>query len=121
VGKQILVVDDDSKNLDILSRLLKARGYETTTASDGAEALAKARATMPDLILMDLKMPGMDGYETTRHLKADPRSAGIPIIVFSASAMDEHMREAQRAGCDEFVSKPIDWSVLYEKMELLLT
>ncbi len=121
---RILVVDDDVKNLDITARhlQLKSRDYEVITAKDGVEGIEKALAQKPHLILMDLKMPRMDGYEATRRLKADPRTQGIPIIVISASVIDDQVDKARQAGCDEFVEKPIDWQggELFDKIDLLL-
>ena len=121
---RILVVDDDVKNLDITARhlQLKSRDYEVITAKDGLEGIEKALAQKPHLILMDLKMPRMDGYEATRRLKADPRTQAIPIIVISASVIDDQVDKARQAGCDEFVEKPIDWQggELFDKIDLLL-
>jgi two-component system cell cycle response regulator DivK len=120
---KILVVDDDERNLDITARHLKLRSadYEVIKARDGAEGLEKAQTECPHLILMDLQMPNMDGYEATRRLRADQRTRAIPIIVISASVIDDQVDKARQAGCDEFVEKPIDWPELYEKIELLLT
>jgi CheY-like chemotaxis protein len=112
---KILVVDDDFKTLDISARLLQTQRYEVITAVNGAEGIVRAKAEKPDLILMDLKMPTMDGKEATSQLKAGQQTRDIPIIVVSALPMDDTMN------CDEFVSKPIVWAILFEKIELLLS
>jgi CheY-like chemotaxis protein len=120
---RILVVDDDVKNLDITTRhlLLRSRDYEVMRAKNGLEGLEMAHAKSPHLILMDLKMPTMDGYEAIARLKADPKTHDIPIIVISASVIDDQVSQARKAGCDDFVEKPIDWPTLFEKIELLLS
>ena len=118
--KRILIVEDNDLNRDVLSRRLAARGYEVMQAADGHECLELAGSRGPDLILMDLGMPEMDGWECTRRLKAQPGTTGIPIIALTAHAMRGDRERALEAGCDEFDTKPIDFGGLLKKMEHLL-
>jgi len=107
-ARRALVVDDNELNVELASFLLEADGWAVATASDAAGALAQVASARPDLILMDIQLPGMDGLALTRRLKSDPATRGIFIVAFTAYAMkgDEHrMREA---GCDGYISKPID-------------
>jgi CheY-like chemotaxis protein len=113
--KTVLIVEDVPLNRDLLVQLLDDR-YRLVLAQDGLEALQRVAETVPDLILMDLSLPRMDGWETTRRLKADARLATIPVIVLSAHAMRGDEERARAAGCDDFMTKPIDESVLFEKM-----
>jgi CheY-like chemotaxis protein len=108
----ILVVDDNPENVKLVSFLLSAEGYEVRTASNAAEALALLGSFRPELILMDLQMPGMDGFELTRRLKADPATKGIAILAVTAYAMKGDERKALEAGCDGYVAKPIDTRTL---------
>jgi CheY-like chemotaxis protein len=117
---KILVVDDTESNRDVLVRRLQKRGFEMIVAADGAEAWAKARAEHPDLVLMDIEMPVMDGYEATRKIKADPETAGIPVIALTAHAMPSYLQEALAAGCDDCQTKPIELPQLLTKMQSLL-
>lgn len=118
--KKILLVEDDEMNRDMLSRRLVKRGYEVVIAVDGEEGVAMARSGSPDLILMDMSLPGMDGWTATRELKADPATQAIPIIVLTAHAMAGDRERAFEAGCDDFDTKPVELSRLLEKMEALL-
>jgi CheY-like chemotaxis protein len=118
--KRILVVEDNEMNRDVLSRRLARHGYEVLIASDGSSGLAVAHAEQPDLILMDLAMPQMDGWECARRLKAEPRTRAIPIIALSAHAMTGDRQKALDAGCDDFDTKPLDFGGLLEKMDRLL-
>ena len=117
---KILLVEDDPLNVDMLSRRLKKRGYEVVVAVDGEEAVALGKSDCPDLILMDLGIPVIDGWEATRRLKADPTSAGIPVIALTARAMPEELQSAREAGCDDCDTKPIDLERLLGKMQALL-
>jgi CheY-like chemotaxis protein len=117
---RVLIVEDNEMNRDILSRRLRGKGYEIVLASDGPSGLVTARALGPDLILMDLGLPGIDGWECTRRLKADEATRRIPIIALSAHAMVGEREKALEAGCDDFDTKPIDFSGLLHKMETLL-
>lgn len=118
--KKILLVEDDEMNRDMLSRRLVKRGYEVVIAVDGEEGVAMARSGAPHLILMDMSLPGMDGWTATRELKADPATQAIPIIVLTAHAMAGDRERAFEAGCDDFDTKPVELSRLLEKMEALL-
>jgi CheY-like chemotaxis protein len=118
--KRILIVEDNDLNRDVLSRRLMSRGYDVVQAADGHECLALAGDTQPDLILMDLGMPEVDGWECTRRLKSDPATSAIPIIALTAHAMRGDREKALAAGCDEFDTKPIDFNGLVKKMDLLL-
>jgi two-component system cell cycle response regulator DivK len=115
--ESILVVDDNPMNLTLLQAMLAARGYAVRTASGGQEALVTLEQTRPRLILMDLQMPGIDGFELTRRLKADATMREIPIIAVTAFAMSGDEARARAAGCDDYVSKPIDRRLLYQLIE----
>jgi two-component system, cell cycle response regulator DivK len=104
--KKVLVVEDDADNRRIISTVLSVEGYEVVEATDGVEALAQARAERPDLILMDLALPNMDGWEATRRLKGDPKTRSIPVVALTAVAMRGDEEHARAAGCDDYVPKP---------------
>ena len=111
-GEQILIVDDNPTNLKLVAYLMKANGYAVTTAADADAALAEIRAKRPALILMDVQLPGIDGLELTRQLKADPDTRGIIIVAVTAYAMKGDVEKAVAAGCDDYVTKPIDTRAL---------
>lgn len=117
---RILVVEDDEMNRDSLTRLLRRRGYEMLTACDGLEGVMVGQSEMPDLILMDMSLPVLDGWEATRRLKAAPKTQAIPIIALTAHAMAADRDKALAAGCDDYDSKPIDLKRLLPKIEALL-
>ena len=117
----ILLVEDNELNRDMLARRLTKRHYLVTLAVNGGEGVAMARSLRPDLILMDMSLPVMDGWEATRTLKADPATASIPIIALTAHAMAEDEKKAREAGCDDFDVKPVELNRLLEKMEALLS
>jgi CheY-like chemotaxis protein len=117
---RILVVEDDEMNRDSLTRLLRRRGYELLTASDGVEGVMVGESEMPDLILMDMSLPVLDGWEATRRLKAAPKTQAIPIIALTAHAMAADRDKALAAGCDDYDSKPIELKRLLPKIEALL-
>jgi two-component system, cell cycle response regulator DivK len=117
---KILLVEDDEMNRDMLSRRLQRRGYEVLLAIDGAEGVAEAQAQAPDLILMDMSLPVLDGWEATRRLKATPETRAIPIIALTAHAMSGDHDKAMEAGCDDFDTKPIEFDRLLAKMDALL-
>jgi two-component system, cell cycle response regulator DivK len=106
MSKTILVVEDTEDNRRILRDLLGAAGYNTIEAYDGAEGVAKAGEHKPDLILMDIQMPVMDGYEATRRIKADPALKAIPVIAVTSYALSGDEEKARTAGCDGYVAKP---------------
>src|SRR6185369_14494525 len=111
-GERILVVDDNATNMKLVSYILSARGYEVRTAADAQQALAMVETFQPRLILMDLQLPGMDGFEATRMLKADPRTRDIVVVALTAYAMKGDEEKARAAGCDGYISKPIDTRAL---------
>jgi CheY-like chemotaxis protein len=113
--KTVLIVEDVDLNRDLLVQLLED-DYRLVLAEDGVSALERAAETMPDLILMDLSLPRMDGWEATRRLKADERLARIPVIVLSAHAMRGDEERARASGCNDFLTKPIDETLLYQKL-----
>ena len=117
---KILLVEDNEMNRDMLSRRLQRRGYTVVNAEDGEKGLLLARSEAPDLILMDISLPAMDGWEVTRLLKANPSTCHIPIIALTAHAMVSDREKAIVAGCDEYDTKPVDFGRLSEKIENLL-
>jgi CheY-like chemotaxis protein len=117
----LMVVEDNEASRDALSRRLERRGYRVLLAVDGHEAVSKGRSAKPDLILMDLGLPGIDGWEATRQLKSDPETSHIPIIVLSAHAMTNDRDMALAAGGDDFDTKPVRFQQLLAKIEALLT
>lgn len=117
---KILLVEDNEMNRDMLSRRLTRKGFEVLLAEDGAAGVARARSEAPALVLMDMSLPVLDGWEATRRLKADPATAGIPVIALTAHAMSEDRDRALAAGCDDYDTKPIDLERLLAKMNGLL-
>ena len=117
---KILLVEDNEMNRDMLCRRLQRRGHEVAIAADGAEGLALARRERPGLILMDMTLPVLDGWEATRQLKADPVTSAIPIIALTAHAMSEDRQRALEAGCDDYDTKPIEFPRLIGKVDALL-
>jgi two-component system cell cycle response regulator DivK len=117
---KILLIEDNEMNRDMLSRRLVRRGYEVAIAVDGEQGLAMARAEAPALVLMDMSLPGIDGWEVTRQLKAAPETRGIPVIGLTAHAMAGDRDKALAAGCDDFDTKPVELTRLLEKIEALL-
>jgi CheY-like chemotaxis protein len=108
MAARVLIVDDNPTNLKLVAYLVRANGYDVDTAGDAATALAAIAANRPDVILMDLQLPGIDGLELTRRLKADPATKDIKIIAVTAYAMKGDEEKALEAGCDDYVTKPID-------------
>ena len=117
---KVLLVEDNEFNRDMLSRRLTRRGYEIVDAANGEQAVLLASSQTPDLILMDINLPGMDGWEATRRIKQDHTTASIPIIALTAHAMSGDREKTLRAGCDEYETKPVNFEGLLQKMELLL-
>ena len=118
---KILLVEDNEMNRDMLSRRLEKRGYEVVLAVDGEEGVAKAQSDSPALILMDMSLPGIDGWEATRRIKAAPQSNRIPVIALTAHALTSDRDQALAAGCDDFDTKPVEFSRLLAKIESLLS
>jgi CheY-like chemotaxis protein len=117
---KILLVEDNEMNRDMLSRRLERNGYEVVIALDGAEGIAVAQSEGPDLILMDISLPLIDGWEATRRLKASPETRSIPIIALTAHAMAGDKEKSIEAGCEDYDTKPIDLKRLLGKIEALL-
>lgn len=117
---RILLVEDNELNRDMLSRRLQRRGYEVVEALDGRDALERASTSSPDLVLMDMDLPVLSGWEVTRILKEKTETAAIPVIALTAHALTEDRERALEAGCDAYQSKPVDFLELVNKMEELL-
>ena len=117
---KILLVEDNEMNRDMLSRRLKRRGFDMVIAIDGQEGLEMAGQESPELILLDLSLPKVDGWEVARQLKADATTSGIPIIALTAHAMAGDREKAMEAGCDDYDTKPIDMKRLLEKINTML-
>jgi CheY-like chemotaxis protein len=117
---KILLVEDNEMNRDMLSRRLERRGYEVIVAVDGEEGVALAKVDAPDVVLMDLSLPGIDGWEATRQLKAADETRAIPVLALTAHAMAGDRDKALEAGCDDFDTKPVDLPRLVAKIEGLL-
>jgi CheY-like chemotaxis protein len=116
----ILLVEDNELNRDMLSRRLARKGYEVLIAEDGAQGLSAATDGKPDLILMDMSLPVLDGWEVTRRLKAEPETRAIPVIALTAHAMSSDREKAVAAGCDDYDTKPVELERLLSKIERLL-
>ena len=117
---KILLVEDNEMNRDMLSRRLTRSGYEVVIAVQGEEGVALARSAAPDMILMDMSLPVLDGWEATRRLKGDPETRDIPVIALTAHAMSGDREKAQEAGCDDFDTKPVEYTRLLSKIQGLL-
>jgi CheY-like chemotaxis protein len=118
--RRILLVEDNELNRDMLSRRLERKGFDVVIAADAREGLSLARARSPDLILMDMRLPDLDGWNATRQLKADDATRQIPVIALTAHAMDRDRDLALAAGCDDFDTKPVEMERLLGKIETLL-
>ena len=117
---RILLVEDNEMNLDMLSRRLQRKGYEVLIATDGEAGVTMAAAERPDLILMDMSLPVVDGWEATRRLKGMPVTATVPVIALTSHAMAGDREKAIGAGCDDYDTKPVDFERLLVKIEALL-
>ncbi|HEY3413852.1 MAG TPA: response regulator [Armatimonadota bacterium] len=118
---KILLVEDNEDNREMLSRRLARRGYEVAEAEDGEQAIAMARTASPDVVLMDISLPDVDGLEATRRIKADTETRRLPIIALTAHAMTGDRERALEAGCDDYDIKPIELPRLLQKIECLLS
>lgn len=116
----ILIVEDNEMNSDMLSRRLRRKGYEVAVAADGEAGVRKAQQIRPQLILMDLSLPIIDGWTATRQLRSDPRTSQIPVIALTAHAISGDREKAIEAGCDDYDTKPVEWHRLLGKIEALL-
>jgi len=117
---RILLIEDHPMNRDMLVRRLRRRGFYMLEAVDGLQGVAVARQHHPDLILLDISIPEIDGYEVARRLRADPQTAGIPIVALTAHALEEDRQRALDAGCDEYTTKPVDFKALLAIIERIL-
>jgi CheY-like chemotaxis protein len=117
---RILLVEDNAMNRDMLMRRLMRKGYEILVAEDGAQAIETAREEHPDLILMDMSLPEIDGWEATRRIKADDATRAIPVIALTAHAMAGDRARALEAGCDDYEAKPVDFARLIDKIRARL-
>ena len=117
---KILVVEDNEMNRDMLTRRLARKGFLTIAAEDGQQGLELARSARPDVILMDMSLPVLDGWEATRQIKADPATRSIPVIALTAHAMAGDRQRALDAGCDDYDTKPVEFPSLIAKIEALL-
>lgn len=117
---KILLVEDNEMNRDMLSRRLTRNGFEVVLAVDGQQGVDIALAQKPDVILMDMSLPVLDGWEATRRVKADPQTTAIPVIALTAHAMEQDRAQAMAAGCDDFDTKPVDLPRLLGKINALL-
>jgi CheY-like chemotaxis protein len=118
---RILCVEDSAENLMMLQRRLTRRGFDVTISMNGAESVEWAKTLQPDIIVMDLNLPGVDGWEATRRLKNQPETKDIPIIVLTADPKEKSREKALAAGCDEFELKPIDFDGLVGKIQSLVS
>jgi len=116
----LLLVEDNEMNRDAISRLLERRGFSVLTAEDGEQGLLMCREFLPDLVLVDLGLPGIDGFEVTRQIKADPRTAHIRVIALTARALTSDQEAALASGCDDYDTKPVDLARLVSKIRGLL-
>ena len=121
MAKKILVVDDETELLKAISILLKTSGYEVVTAQDGQESLEKAKSLSPDLIVLDILMPKMDGYEVCRLLKFDEKYKSIPIIMLTAKVQDIDKAMGKKVGADDYIAKPFETQDLIDKIKMYLT
>ncbi|MCB9433056.1 MAG: response regulator [Ardenticatenaceae bacterium] len=117
---RILIVEDNEMNQEILETRLGFRGYATLVASNGADGVALAKKEKPDIILMDMSLPVLDGWEATRRLKADPETAVIPVIALTAHALAEDLDRCLEAGCDSYETKPVNFNKLLSKIQSLV-
>jgi len=118
---KILLVEDNEMNRDMLSRRLQRKGFEVVLATDGQSGVEMARSEAPDLVLMDMSLPTLDGWEATRRLKADTATQPIPVIALTAHAMSGDREKALEAGCDDYDTKPVEFPRLLGKIEALLS
>jgi len=116
----LLVVEDNDMNRDMIARYLEYHNYTVVTAGDGREAVELARTVAPDLILMDISLPVLDGWEATKRIKSAPETSGIPIIALTAHAMATDRQASMEAGCNDYEAKPIDFARLLAKIQVLL-
>jgi CheY-like chemotaxis protein len=117
---KILIVEDNPENWDMLSRRLTRRGFKVVVARDGVEGVAMSRSESPDVILMDMNLPGLDGWEATRQIRATPETKALPIIALTAHGMPTDRARSLESGCDDHHTKPVDLTALLAQIEALL-
>jgi len=117
LSKRVLVVEDDAQNSYLIGFILEKSGYEVITAADGEQAVAEVEKAVPDLILMDMLLPKMNGYEATRRIKARPETKDVPIVALTAYSMKGDREKILESGCDGYISKPIDPETFVSEME----
>lgn len=117
---RILIVEDNEENREVLSRRLQRRGYDVITANDGQQGVEMARAEKPDLVLLDMNMPVMDGWQAAQQLRSDPATQALPIVGLTAHAMEGDREKALAAGCSDYHAKPVDFPKLMTQVEELL-
>ena len=117
----ILLVEDNEMNRDMLSRRLRRKGFEISFAYDGLQSLSLSESLQPDLILMDIGLPHLDGWEATSRIKSNPKTAHIPVIALTAHAFDYDREKSFEVGCDEYETKPVNWSTLLTKIHSLIS
>ena len=117
---KILLVEDNEMNRDMLSRRLQRKGHEVLMAADGMQGILMAESHAPDLILLDMSLPVIDGWEAARRLKASPATSGVPVIALTAHAMSGDREKALAAGCDDYDTKPVDFAQLLVKIQTML-
>jgi two-component system cell cycle response regulator DivK len=120
LSKRVLVVEDDAQNSYLIGFILEKSGYEVITAVDGEQALVEVEKVLPDLILMDMLLPKMNGYEATRRIKAMPEAKGVPVVALTAYSMKGDREKILESGCDGYISKPIDPETFVSEMEAYL-
>ena len=120
MSKTVMIVEDNELNMKLFNDLLESRGYSIIQTRNGMEAIGLARAHHPDLILMDIQLPGMDGFAATAILKRDPATAAIPVIALTSMAMKQDEEKSQAAGCDAYIAKPLRYQELYAAIDTLL-
>ena len=120
MGKKILIVEDDPSFLRAISYILQKEGFEVTTATNGLQGLTRAQQDNPDLLALDVMLPGLDGYEVCHRLRAEPQTAEMPIIMLSAKGQEVDRATGLKVGADVYLTKPVDRSVLIEQIEALL-
>ena len=118
---KVLVVEDNAQNLYLATYLLENAGYDVISAADGIKGVEMAKDGLPDIVLMDILLPGVDGYEATRRLKSDPSTTAIPVVALTAYSMEGDEQAALAAGCDGYISKPIDPSDFVTKVSAFLS
>lgn len=121
MGNTILIVDDDPRSLKLFRDLLQASGYTVIQAADGQEAVALAQSRKPDLVLMDVRLPGMDGMEATRAIKRHPDTRHIPVVAVTGEAMEKQREAILQAGCDDYIAKPVEFATLLRTVDAYMS